>query len=642
MNTPHQKNNTSCLCERLGENYFFYSQDVNGNFTFVSSGVTRLLGYSAEEFLNNYATYLTDAPENCKVFEYTEQTIAGNIQDAYELEIYKKDQSTCWLEINELPVFDEAKQVIAVEGIARDISENKQYEHTLKKLLHRNKQYDNLQAALDAAHAGTFNYDVVNEKTWWDKKSYDIFDINQQSYPSPFNKWKSLALEGDCDDAEQEFRQALESDETHFELTYRIEVSSHKIRWINVKAQITRNKQGQALWVDGLHLNITSTKELENRLLESELRFRSLVESSPDWIWETNTKGHYRYTSPYIKDLLGYEPQEILGQTLFSLMPGDVRLRLVPVFQRYFRKQCSFSGIESINLHKNGSTVYIETNASPMFDLDGEFTGYRGIHRNITERVISKKLKVEKEIAELANTSKSEFLANMSHELRTPMHAILSFSRFGVNKFNTAPAEKLLSYFEKINQSGERLLSLLNDLLDLSKLEAGKLEFNFSQYDLNSSLKHALSEYEGLIENKQLKLNLIKPECDTSACFDNVKITQVITNFLSNAVKFSEKGSTLLIDIKEDKLFSDTGNIRALRLSVTDRGVGIPDNELETIFDKFIQSSKTKTNAGGTGLGLAICKEFIEAHHGRIWAEHNSNSGSTFNFVIPLEQSNQK
>lgn len=128
------------------------------------------------------------------------------------------------------------------------------------------------------------------------------------------------------------------------------------------------------------------------------------------------------------------------------------------------------------------------------------------------------------------------------------------------------------------------------------------------------------------------------PLCSTFVQFDDIKIIQVITNFLSHAIKFSGRGSTLSIEIKKETLFSDLGGIQAICLSVIDQGIGIPDDELEYIFDKFIQSSMTKTNAASTGLGLSICKEFIDALHGRIWAEHNPCGGSIFNFVIPLEQ----
>ncbi len=632
------EDSADCVSIHSDNDCFSFSHDTEGIFTFISPEITLILGYSQNEFLNHYSTYLTDAPENSKVSEYTNQSLSGNKQTAYPIQIYRKDRSTCWLEINETPIFDDIGNVIAVEGVAHDISENIKYKSVLKHVLEKTTYQNKLQAALDAADAGTFSYDVINDHSWWDNKSYDIFSVNPETYQNDYASWRKLVVSEDLAITEKKFKQALSSSLTRFEIDYRIHTNNNNIRWINVKAQITRNKKGNALWIDGLHLNITKTKELEIKLLESESRFRSLVEKSPDWIWEIDTEGYYTYTSPYIEDLLGYKPEEVIGQTFFSLMPGEERARLLSVFQNYIKKQQVFSAIEHTNLHKNGNLVILETNGSPIYNIDGQFIGYRGIHRDITERAETKKILIEKEIAEQANKSKSDFLANMSHELRTPMHAILSFSNFGIKKFNSAPPEKLLSYFNKINQSGERLLALLNDLLDLSKLEAGKLEFNFRLYELSIVLKQCIDEQEALLNEKNLLIKIINPEHDTQAEFDTVKVSQVITNFLSNAIKFSEQGTTLSIAIKANELFSDAGISNGLCLSITDQGIGIPDNELDTIFDKFIQSSKTKTGAGGTGLGLAICKEFIDAHHGRIWAEHNPQGGSIFSFVIPLQQ----
>lgn len=636
MSDSNQTKNTSCLCDRLGNSFFYYSYTVEGDFTFVSSGMTLLLGYSKEEFSQGYLKFLTQACSNKEIKEHA--LLKQKTQDTFEIEIYKKDRSSCWLEINETPVLNNSSKIIAIEGMAIDISEKKQYENAIESASEQDNAQDNLQAALNAANAGTFSYDTINNRTWWDKKSHDLFSVDPKTYPHTFASWKNLIFEEDAHFIEKEFNRILSSKETHFELKYRIKTKNDKIRWINVKAQIIRDKQGLALWVDGLHLDITKTKELENKLLESEARFRSIVENSPDWIWETNTKAQYTYISPYITDLLGYDAKEILGKTICSLFPKKEHTRLKPIFYNYFQLQLPFVGVESTNLHKNGDLIDIETNASPLFTIDGEFIGFRGIHRNITDRKRSKQLQLEKESAEIANKSKSEFLANMSHELRTPMHAILGFSNMGIKKGNTAPIEKLISYFEKIHISGERLLSLLNDLLDLSKLESGKLDFNFTRSDLKHTLKQVLSDHQSLLDNKKINTTLIPTQCETKAYFDSVKIAQVITNFLSNAIKFSEQGRVISIEITAAELFSDLGTTPAIQLSLTDQGLGVPEGELECIFDKFAQSSKTKTNVGGTGLGLAICKEFIDGHHGRIWAEQNPNGGAVFNFIIPLEQ----
>lgn len=235
------------------------------------------------------------------------------------------------------------------------------------------------------------------------------------------------------------------------------------------------------------------------------------------------------------------------------------------------------------------------------------------------------------EEAEKANRMKSEFLANMSHELRTPMHAIISFSRHGMERIDRWDKDKQVENLDRINQSGHRLSGMLNDLLDLTKLEAGSAEYDFRNADVASIINAAASEIEILAKNKKLSLDLpgtmngaAKAECDRG------KIHQVIVNLMSNAIKFSPEGKHVSVECCQDV---DAG---ALRITVIDEGVGIPEDELDAVFDKFIQSSKTKTGAGGTGLGLAICKEIVQGHGGKIWAENNTTGGAAFHVALPI------
>lgn len=249
-------------------------------------------------------------------------------------------------------------------------------------------------------------------------------------------------------------------------------------------------------------------------------------------------------------------------------------------------------------------------------------------------------LKAAKEAAVSANQAKSEFLANMSHELRTPMHAILSFAGLGLNKIDQAPKEKLHRYFTRIHESGNRLLLLLNDLLDLSKLEAERMHIDLQENDLQTVLKLAETEFGELLRNKSLQLFVQPPAVATIAWFDQGRILQVVQNLLSNAIKFSPEGKKISIHIGEATLPSgmqdgDSGTVPALSFTVSDQGIGIPEAELETVFDKFVQSSKTRSGAGGTGLGLAICKEIILRHDGHIWAANNPQGGAEFTFVLP-------
>ena len=228
--------------------------------------------------------------------------------------------------------------------------------------------------------------------------------------------------------------------------------------------------------------------------------------------------------------------------------------------------------------------------------------------------------------AEAANKAKSEFLANMSHELRTPMHGILSFSMIGLTNAESAEREKLLQYFTNINVSGQRLLTLLDDLLDLSKLEAGKMAIKLQEADLLNVLNSCFSEQEQRMKDLELTFD-INSELSVIGMFDFVRIGQVITNLLSNAIKFTSKGSEIKVRVAK--------NEEQILFSLQDDGPGIPEDELDSIFSPFTQSSLTKTGAGGTGLGLAISQEIINSHNGKIWAENHVEGGAIVNFTLP-------
>lgn len=273
---------------------------------------------------------------------------------------------------------------------------------------------------------------------------------------------------------------------------------------------------------------------------------------------------------------------------------------------------------------------------------DGEAELLR--HRNHLADIVAERtaeLLAAKDAAEQAYRIKSEFLANVSHELRTPLHSVLSFARLGQEKSDGQPGEKTHRYFSRIVGAGERLLAMVSNLLDLSKIEAGKLLIDPQSCDLLVLVRDVVGELEALAAERKLQWHLPSAEARAVATVDPVRFSQVLRNVLSNAMKFSAEGGNIRVLVEETTMTLGRRTddpvipVAAWRISVIDEGIGIPEEELETVFDSFVQSSKTRTGAGGTGLGLTISREIVGAHRGSISARNRPEGGAIFEILVP-------
>ena len=402
--------------------------------------------------------------------------------------------------------------------------------------------------------------------------------------------------------------------------------AERKLQRANEQLEDKVNERTKALKENETHLAL-----LAKNAIEGEERLNTILNTAMESVIQMDEKGLIIDWNSQAESMFGWPSKEVTGRELHELIiPEHYRKMHIEGLKRFISTETSKilnTRVEISALHRDGREFPIELTISALkHNNEHQFCAFI---RDITDQKRAQEIIIkDKENAEQANQSKSEFLANMSHELRTPMHVILSFAAIGIKKSDTATKEKLQHYFSNIQTSGKRLLVLLDDLLDLSKLESDKMEMNMQSNDLVTVFENCRLEQEQRIKDSELTLQFIKPSHPVTAIFDGPRIAQVITNLLSNAIKFSPKGSLITATI-------ETNNPQELCFSLQDDGVGIPEKELTEIFDAFVQSSKTKTAAGGTGLGLAISKKIIVEHGGRIWAEQTPEGGAVFKFVIP-------
>jgi len=425
--------------------------------------------------------------------------------------------------------------------------------------------------------------------------------------------------------------------------------------WVSTNAHFYTDDYGVPLGVEGTSRDITARKLAEQEIHESRQRLSFHIKQTPLGVIEWDIDFKVIEWNPAAEQIFGYSRNEVIGlHAREIIIPDEFKPHVDDIWHALLGKRGGQYSTNQ-NMTKLGERIWCEWYNTPLVDDKMNIIGVASMVMDISARkkaeevltrdhaqlqalveARTKELNIARLEAEHANEAKSNFLANMSHELRTPIHTILSFAEIGANKTKRLSKEKLKQYFTNIYQGGERQLMLLNDLLDLSKLEAGTTSYEFSENDIMQVIEEQVSQHELMLQNKQLKIKIQPGPLETSLLFDHIRIEQVVRNLLSNAIKFSEAGKCITISLSLGEVHRRHDTIPALTVTLSDQGIGIPEDELESIFDKFVQSSKTRTGAGGTGLGLAICQEIITAHGGNIWAENNNQGGASFCFTLPI------
>ena len=370
--------------------------------------------------------------------------------------------------------------------------------------------------------------------------------------------------------------------------------------------------------------DVTARRRAEEARRASEARFRIFAEASPLGMFECDVAGRFLWVNRRWEELAGLRPGRSLEFNWNRAIHPEDRRRIL---QRWpgaatvdlWREECRL-------LRPDGGIVWVRLLASPVEVGDKRATGFVGTAEDITDRKKAEEdLLRAKEAAEDASRAKSEFLANMSHEIRTPMTVILA----SLEQLRVGPPDLHEELMRMAETSAGRLLALIEDILDFSRIEARRLEIVHESFDLRAALEIAISLFRGDAREKGIALNSeIAPEVPATVVGDPDRLAQVLTNLVGNAVKFTERGEvTVAVGMASEEL----------EFSVRDTGIGIPDDKLDSIFESFSQVDPSRTRRfGGTGLGLAICRGLVELMGGAIRTQSVQGRGSVFSFTVPL------
>jgi len=515
-----------------------------------------------------------------------------------------------------------------VSVLLRDISAHKQLEKSLRI------SEDRTRAILDRIEDGCFEVELSEEgrylfvnQGFCDITGYSATEMLGKGFREFFDAETNRQLR-------LAYRRVYETGEPLKAFEYALTRKDGTKRYVEETVSLKRDLQGRPSAFIGIRRDSTERKLAEERVRVSEERYRAILEQIEDGYFEIDLSGRYQLVNDAYCRMLRCPASEIVGKSYKEIVPSRQTPMLYEVYHKVYETGEPVRSLEYETARPDGSPVFVENSITLRKNRQGQPIGYHVIVRDITERKrTEQELEATKDAAEAANRAKSTFLATMSHEIRTPMNGILGMTELILDTELTTEQRE---YLGLVKSCAESLLSIINDVLDFSRIEAQKLELESIPFDLRESLGETMKALSFRAHQKGLELVYdVQPDVPEGLVGDPTRIRQIAVNLVGNAIKFTEHGEVVITVEQAAEPFDD-GTV-CLHFAVRDTGVGIPTEKQQKIFEAFSQADGSMARKyGGTGLGLAICVRLVEKMGGRIWLESEPGKGSTFHFTARL------
>ncbi|MFZ4699350.1 MAG: PAS domain S-box protein [Candidatus Methylumidiphilus sp.] len=632
----------------------FWVVDTQGCIVECNDAYAKLSGYGREEILGRKVTDLDEEHDSEKAMLRIEKIIREG-QDLFETSHRAKDGRIWPVEVNTSystlsggRFFAFLKDLTARKNAERELEQHRLHLEQLVK-----ERTDELAAALekikineerygfalDATNDGIWDWNVNTNACYFSPTYFKMLGYDPTAFGgNTSDSWINLLHPEERDRVAATARQRLET-EGGYEIEFRMRAKNGDYKWILSRGKrVAMDEQGKTTRAVGTHTDITERKQYEATLQESESRFRHLADSSPVMIWMSGTDRLYTYFNKTSLQFTGRALEQELGAGWSESVHPDDFQACFDSFVRHFEARQPFE-MDFRMRRYDGEYRWILDCGRPRYDANGQFLGYIGSCIDITDRKRAEaELQSARAAADAANSAKSTFLANMSHEIRTPMNAILGLTHL-LQRDIADPVQ--LARLDKVTNATRHLLDIINDILDLSKIEAGRLTLEETALNVAATLAHVTSIMAERAEAKHLSLTVqADPRLtDLPLLGDPLRISQILLNYLSNAIKFTEQGgitlSALLVAEREDSF--------DLRFEVRDTGIGIDKVQQSRVFEAFEQAqSSTTRQYGGTGLGLSISRRLAGMMGGDTGVNSTPGQGSTFWFTARLMRGNAR
>lgn len=529
-------------------------------------------------------------------------------------------------------------------------------DHRLRYLLKASKAFDSLREsetrlreteerlsfAVEGAGDGIWDWDILSNDMQFSRLYMEMLGYDENELPHTVDTWINSVHPDDLERAQQNLQDYLENKIAKYSIQLRLRCKDGSYKWVLCRATlVNHDDDGKPVRMIGIHSDITSQKETEITLVKSESRYRQISNVASDWVWEADENQRFNYISEGMSKISPQAASFVLGKTRQQLI-NNVKELAKPEWKKHLsdiENKREFRDFQYKFISPEGNKLIFQISGAPIFNEKGEYLGYRGTGSNVTDKIKAQQaLKQAKDEAEHANKAKSQFLSNMSHELRTPLNAIMGFSQ--LLEIEDAPplTQTQSGYVDEIIKAGDYLLKLIDEILNLAKIEAGRIDLTIEAVEYGLVIGESLQLITPLAEKRGIEIYLRMDGSDISLeqlilqsaviSVDHTRLQQILLNLLSNAIKYNSDNG---------KLFIDCENIEnnQTRISITDTGAGLTQNEQSKLFQAFSRLSFEHSNIEGTGIGLVITRKIVELMNGRLDVKSSPGKGSTFSIEFP-------